>query len=223
MNRRLRVIAIVFAACIAACSQQSTPIPSNTTSNPVPVGYMSVTFQVAGALNFSSYNYWIIFNTDGKQGDTPSTMPQFSNWAGYSYFVEVEGTAGGGSTAKAYRFLRNSNPVVPPYLEQLATTAASLQYTPSSSGKSEFTVTFSRSIFEGAKSTIWHFNAFTWLAHGREAIVDSMGPGGPNNPQYVSPALDVAQSFNRTYYATYSGAQIDPNAQIVSVRLANNP
>jgi hypothetical protein len=151
-------------------------------------------------------------------------MPQFTNWAGYSYWLEVTSTAGGGSTVNAYRFVRNPNPVVPPYTERLATTPALLQYTPSSNGKSEFTVTFARSIFKGAESATWRFNAFTWQAHGRdEAVLDSMGAGGPNNPQYVSPVLDVAQSFNRTFYATYSGSQLDPSAQILSVRLVNNP
>ncbi|HTU80670.1 MAG TPA: hypothetical protein VMF61_00985 [Candidatus Acidoferrales bacterium] len=73
----------------------------------------------------------------------------------------------------------------------------------------------------------WTFNAFVTQGglQGLPVFVDSMGAGGPNNPQYscCSPPIQVNTSFDNVYYALYSGAQLDPTAQIVSVEIGNNP
>jgi hypothetical protein len=223
MTCRLRFVAMLFAMYLTACSQQAVPASSNSTSG-LPRAYMSVTFQSAGVPNFTAYEYWIVFNTTGDNNRTPSTIPQSNNWAGYTYAIEVARAAGGGGSVTAYHFVRNTNPVIPPLLEPLSTTPTLLRYVPGSSGSSAFTVTFARDIF-ASQTPVWRFNAFTMQATRRNAsgTIDSMGAGGPNDPQYASPPLDVAQSFSQAFYATYSGTQIDPSARIVSLRFINNP
>lgn len=246
-----------MAFIVAACGRQVTPNPPGLGAGGAPPGFMSITFDVAGQLNFSSYDYWLVFNTDGTNGQTPSTQPQFNNWAGYSFAIEVGGTAGAGTYANAYQFVKNSNPAIPPYAQVLGTTPTLLQYNPNSNGGgTEFTVIFSRSIFRGifvsptpsptptpkttptpkssgspsptpsptAAPLIWRFNAFTTQAsQGNWVFLDSLGTGGPTNPQFVSPAINVATSFDNPYYATYSGVQMDPAAQITQITLGNNP
>jgi hypothetical protein len=259
MTRKIGFVSVVVMALIvAACGRQVTPNPPGLGAGGALPGFMSITFDVAGQLNFSSYQYWIVFNT-AANGQTPSTLPQNNNWAGYSYAIEVGGAAGVGTAANAYQFVRSSNPVVPPQTCPLIVPPTLLQYNANSNGAgTEFTILFSRSIFSGAgcstappsptpsptptattKPTgsptasptpspaprIWLFNAFTTQANTQNqwVFIDSMGVGGPTNPQFVSPALNVSQSFDNPYYATFSGAQMDPAAQITQLTLGNNP
>jgi hypothetical protein len=52
-------------------------------------------------------------------------------------------------------------------------------------------------------------------------FADSLGRGGPSDPQFVSPILCFTEPFENTYYGKYMYG--DPAAQIVSVEIANNP
>jgi hypothetical protein len=217
---------------VGACGRQITPDPPNLGAGGAPPGFMSITFDVAGQMNFSNYQYWVVFNTTGTNGQTPSTFPSNNNWAGFAFAIEVGGAAGSGTSANAYEFQKNSNSHIPPNLGPLGTTPALMQYNPDSNGTgTEFTVIFSRSIFRGDLATpapvgqIWLFNAFTTQANtqGQWQCMDSMGNGGPIGPQYVSPTLNVSQSFDTTFYARYSDAQMDQGAQITQITLGNNP
>jgi hypothetical protein len=71
----------------------------------------------------------------------------------------------------------------------------------------------------------WTFNAFTTQpgpSQGNWYFADSMGAGGPTDPQYVSPTLCMTEPFDQTFYPR---GFTPPNqaAQIVSVEIANNP
>lgn len=75
-------------------------------------------------------------------------------------------------------------------------------------------------------ATNWTFNAFVTQGNiqGQPTFVDSMGAGGPVSPQYAccNPGLQINTNFDNTYYALFSGTQLDPTAQIVSVEIGNN-
>src|ERR1700744_5950913 len=73
---------------VAACGRQVTPNPVGIGPGGAPEGYTSVFFDVAAPFNFSTYQYWIVFNTSGD-GNTPGTQPFLNNWAGYSAGIEV--------------------------------------------------------------------------------------------------------------------------------------
>jgi hypothetical protein len=196
---------------------------------------MTVKFDVAGQFNFSSYQYWVIFNTSGN-GKTPLTNPQQTNWAAFSSGT-VTGGSGGATFANAVQFVKNSNPVIPPVFFHLGPTPQQFQYIANSNGTgTEFSITFQRSIFSNVQaspspspsplSPIWQFNAFVTQATLQNQLVflDSMGSGGPTDVSFVSPQLDIRQCFDQTFFKQQDiNPPSDPSAQIVSIEIANNP
>lgn len=235
VRRRYFGTLAVLAIALAACGRQVTPNPPGVGAGGALPGQMAVLFDVAAPFNFSSYQYWIIFNTNGD-GATPSTLPFQNNWDGYSGGIEVSGV-GGSTFAKVYQFVKDpSQPQRPPAFIQEFPTPQQFQYNANSNGQgTEFSVIFSRSIFTSILNspgpsppplaTNWTYNAFTTQANVQNQLVfvDSMGAGGPLAPEYVSPTLGTNQCFDQTFYALSSGLQIDPPAQIASVEIANNP
>ncbi|HEY1427963.1 MAG TPA: hypothetical protein VGF18_00185, partial [Candidatus Tumulicola sp.] len=191
-------LVLLTAVIVVACGRQVTPNPPGIGPGGAPEGYMSVFFDVSAPFNFSNYQYWIIFNTSGN-GLTPDTQPFNNNWAAYSEGIEVTGT-GGSTSASAWQFVKDTtNPHIPPHFQFLRTTPQQLQYNSNSNGSgTEFNVIFQRSIFLGIPrpspsplAANWTYNAFTTQANVQNnfVFVDSMGAGGPNPPQYVSPVL----------------------------------
>jgi hypothetical protein len=69
---------VAMAIIVVACGRQVTPNPSNLGAGGAAPGFMSVRFDVAAPFNFSSYQYWIVFNTTNN-GLTPDTRPFQSN------------------------------------------------------------------------------------------------------------------------------------------------
>lgn len=234
-------LVLLTAVIVAACGKQVTPNPPNSGPGGLPPGFMSVKFDVAAPFNFSSYRYFIVFNTT-ENGLTPLTNPIQNNFAAYSFALEVGGS-GGGTFANAYEYLRSSNcgqGCVPAFLP-LLTTPTQFQYTPNSNGTgTEFTIIFQPLIFNGvatpspgASATpppvkpIWTFNAFTTQPNTNAVLtfVDSLGTFGPTDTTFQSPNLNIDHpcGFDQVVYALDGDTQIDPAAQIVSVEIANNP
>ncbi|HVA32975.1 MAG TPA: hypothetical protein VNG31_02430, partial [Candidatus Baltobacteraceae bacterium] len=140
-------LVLVTAFIVVACGRQVTPNPPGLGAGGANPGYMVLKFDVAAPFNFSSYQYWVIFNTTGN-GKSPLTNPQQNNWAAFSDGIEVGGN-GGSTYATAVQFLKNANPVIPPYPQPLrGLTPQQFTYVANSDGaNTEFTVTFKRSIF----------------------------------------------------------------------------
>lgn len=192
---------------------------------------MAVHFDVQSPFNFSNYQYMIIFNTTGSRV-TPSTNTLQTNWAGYSFALMALGN-GGAAYAEPVQFIHNQNPHIPPAWLPLHTTPQQFSFNPNSNGTgTEFSMLAQKVIFKGVSpspsaspSNVWTFNAFTTQASvgggGTWTFQDSLGPGGPVDPQFVSPTLCMTEQFDNTYYAYYSPQ--DPAAQIVSVEISNNP
>jgi hypothetical protein len=172
----------------------------------------------------------IVFNTEGT-GVTPSTDTLQTNWAGYSFALIALGR-GAGAYAEPVQFVRNQNPHIPPAWLPLGTTPQQFTFNPNSNGTgTEFSLIVSKSVFKGiaspqpssTPSDVWTFNAFTTQASsgGTFTFFDSLGPGGPVDPQFVSPKICMTEPFDNTYYAYYTPN--DPAAEIVSVEISNNP
>ncbi|HXM07370.1 MAG TPA: hypothetical protein VN936_07890, partial [Candidatus Acidoferrum sp.] len=163
---------------------------------------------------------------------TPSTVPASNNWAGYSDGIEITGS-GGGTSAAVYQFAKNaSQPKAQPGFIQIKPVGQNFIYLPSSNGlNTQFTIIFSRSVFASILenpqplATNWTFNAFTTQPNTQNQLTfeDSLGSGGKYDPQFVSPLLNTSQCFDIPNYARYSGLQLNPSGQIVSVEVANNP
>jgi hypothetical protein len=234
MTRRLGFgLILLMAIVVVACGRQVTPNPIGIGPLGTLPGQMAVTFDVAAPFNFSSYQYWVIFDTTGD-GKTPSTQPYVDKWAGYSSGIEVSGN-GGSTYAAAYQFVKNpSQPHARPGFVRIITTPQQMQYLFNDSGAgSEFTVIFNRNIFTSIANNPsqqplarnWTYNAFTTQAStlGQLLFLDSMGQGGAGPPQYTSPWLNTWQCFDNPYTAYFTGQQLNPAAQITSVEIANNP
>jgi hypothetical protein len=238
MRRLTFGFVVVAALIIAACGRQVTPNPPGLGPGGAFPGFMSVKFDVVAPFNFSSYQYWVVFNTSGN-GLTPDTHPIQNNWAAYSSALEVLGL-GGGTIAQAGQFLKNSNPGIPPHFQPFVNLPGQqFQYIANSNGTgTELTIIFQRSIFNPINNTpgpgptpppvsnIWRFNAFTTQAvpsNQQMIFIDSMGAGGPVDPQWNSPPIDIRQCSDTTFHALSSGLQIDPPAQIASVEIGSNP
>ena len=225
------VVVLVTAFIVAACGRQVTPNPPGLGAGGAPPGYVAILFDVAAPFNFSTYQYMIALNTSGS-GVTPSTDTIQTNWNGYSFALISLGN-GISSWAEPVQFLKGSNPHVPPAWLRLGTTPQQFSYNLDNNGTgTEFSILVKRSVFVGASpspspsaspSNIWAFNAFTTQAssQGQWTFYDSMGPGGPTDPQFVSPKLCMTEPFDNTYYAYYTPS--DPAAQIMTIEIANNP
>jgi hypothetical protein len=230
-------LVFVTAILTVACGRQMTPDPPGLGAGGANPGFMVVKLDVAAPFDFSTYQYWIVFNTTGN-GLSPDTNPLRNNWAAFSDGIVIQG-AGGGVSAKAIQFVTNpAYPAVTPTWFPLQTSAQQLQLTPNSNGSdTEFTVTFRRGIFRPvnppspgptgtpapyAKS--WTFNAFVTQANAQNQLifVNSMGVGGPTDTTWVSPTLPICTNFDQTVNAISSGLQIPEPAQLVTVELANN-
>ena len=235
MTRRLSfgfVVVLVTAFIVAACGRQVTPNPPGLGPGGAPPGYMAVLFDTEAPFNFSSYQYMVVLNTSGS-GVTPSTDTLQTNWAGYSFALISLGN-GISSYAEPVQFVHNANPHISPAWLRLGTTPQQFSYNLNNNGTgTEFSILVQRSIFAGiaspspspsaSPSNEWTFNAFVTQASqgGQWLFYDSMGAGGPIDPQFVSPTLCMTEPFDNTYYALYTPT--DPSAQIVTIEIANNP
>jgi hypothetical protein len=224
------VVVLVTAFIVAACGRQVTPNPPGLGPGGAPPGYMAVIFDTEAPFNFSSYQYMVVLNTTGS-GITPSTDTLQTNWAGYSFALIALGN-GISSYAEPVYFERNSNPHISPAWLRLGTTPQTFSYNLNNNGTgTEFSVLAKLTMFNyspspapsSSPSNLWTFNAFVTQASplGNWYFMDSMGPGGPVDPQFVSPKLCMTQQFDNTYYAYYTPQ--DPTSQIVTVEIANNP
>jgi hypothetical protein len=193
---------------------------------------MAVTFNVQGALNFQQYQYMIVLNTSGN-GVTPSTDTLQTNWNGYSFAMVALGN-GATSFAEPIAFLRNSNPHISPAWVRLGSTPQTFSYNLNSNGSdTQFSILARTGIFATAgpsptasPASVWTFNAFTAQAssQGQWTFYDSMGAGGPVDPQFVccQPPLNMTQCFDNTYYAINTSVP-DPAAEIATIQISNNP
>jgi hypothetical protein len=223
------LVALAMGLVAVACGRQVTPNPPGLGPGGAPPGYIAIYFTVAAPFNFSSYQYMVVFNTSGN-GVTPSTDTWQTNWAGYSSALVAAGN-GIGSYAEFVKFVPSKNGKGPPGWYKPGTTPQQLSYNPNANGTgAEFSMLALRSIFAVAPSptatpsNIWTFNAFTLqlgASGGTWYFLDSMGNGGPIDPQFVSQGLCMSEPFDNVYTAHYMPS--DPAAQILTVEIANNP
>ena len=236
-------LVVVAALMVVACGRQVTPNPPGLGAGGANPGFMVVKFDVAAPFDFSTYQYWVVFNTSGN-GLSPDTNPLRNNWAAYSDAIEVGGAAAGAGTyANAIQFIKNpNNPAIPPTFQRLITGSSQLQYVSNSNGSAtEYTVTFQRAIFRPINSPTpgptptptgspapyaknWTFNAFVTQANTQNQLVfvNSMGVGGPTDTTWVSPNFQICTNFDNVNFALSSGLQIPAPAQIITVEIANN-
>ena len=235
MIRKLSfALVVVTAFIVAACGRQVTPNPPGLGPGGAPPGYLAIHFDTQSPFNFSNYQYMIVFNTSGSLV-TPSTQTVQTNWPGYEFALIAYGN-GINTAAELVQFVHAQNPKQPPSWLPLHTTPTQLNFNPNSNGAgTEFSMIAQKIIFKGIASPSpspstkpsnppWTFNAFVTQASngGQWQFYDSLGAGGANPPEFISPALNMETCFDNTYFASGPPPQ-DPAAQIVSIEISNNP
>lgn len=241
MVQRVRYVfagTVGLALFAVACGRQVTPNPEGLGPGGAPPGYSAFFFNVVAPFSFSNYEYMFVLNTTGSRV-TPSTDTFQTNWAGYSFALVARGN-GVASFAQFVQFLPSKIGKGPPGWVALGTAPQLFSYNLDSNGSStQFSLLVKDSVFNGIASPSpspsasptptpavqWTFNAFTTqpnASQGNWQFVDSMGAGGPTDPQYVSPTLCMTEPFDQTFYASQF-APPNQAAQIVSVEIANNP
>jgi hypothetical protein len=237
-RQRLIFLGTLVAALFAvACGRQVTPNPPGLGPGGAPPGYLSFIFDTMAPFNFSNYQYMFVVNTSGS-GLTPSTDAVQTNWAGYSFALVARGN-GISSFAQFVQLVPAKIGKGPPGWVVLGTAPQLFSYNLNSNGTgTEFSLLVSHSVFDGIASpspgasatptpaSQWKFNAFTTQqgpSQGNWYFLDSMGAGGPVDPQYVSPTLCVTEPFDQTFYPVSGFQPPDPSSQIASVEIANNP
>src|SRR5215469_5009017 len=101
MRRACWFFLATVAIALMACGRQVTPNPPGLGAGGANSGFMVVKFDVAAPFDFSTYQYWVVFNTTAN-GLSPDTNPLRNNWAAFSDGVVVQG-AGGSIAAKAFQ------------------------------------------------------------------------------------------------------------------------
>ena len=226
--RKIGFYLTLAAFFLTACSAKGvTPSTGSSGGGAPQTGYMTLKFTVNGQLNFSKYQYAVVFNTSGN-GTSP--LPGTSTYSGYSDEIAVGGN-GTANSVKAAQWVPNANPGIPPALVPLNTTPSQLTLNANSNGSAtQFSVTFQRSIFTAtagapAATTSWLFNAFVeQSASGHISVLDSMGQGGATDTTWVSPVLNASTSFDQVVQKIADTTPpVDPSAQLVSVEFSNTP
>jgi hypothetical protein len=175
----------------------------------------------------------VVLNTSGD-GVTPSTDTIQTNWAGYHYALVALGN-NQASSAEVIQFVPPNAGKGPPGWVHLGTTPQQFSYNLNSNGTgTEFSMLVQKDVFRGlsspspspsaSPSNIWTFNAFTTAPGGSQGewyFEDSLGFGGPRDPQYVSPRLCMTEPFDNVYTAQFNTS--DPSDQIATLEIANNP
>jgi hypothetical protein len=150
MFRWLGLAVLVVAMILAACGRQVTGLNAPNAGS-IQSGHMLIRFRVAGQLDFTDYQYVIVFNTTGNQVepypqafDTGFLNYSFAFVVGGNYFTSqpllyqyylAPGTTSGIQTFRI---------TIPPQL---------INYVPNSGGNptggGEFTIDFDRSLLYG--------------------------------------------------------------------------
>ncbi len=94
LRRAALVVTLTLAIGLAACGRQVTPNPSTADLD----GRMVIQFSTQGPLDFADYNYVIVFNTCGINGE-PYPNAFTTGFYNYSYSFVIGAQTGGGFTA----------------------------------------------------------------------------------------------------------------------------
>jgi hypothetical protein len=144
--RRASLVVFVMSMVLSACGRQITGLGSANSGATVPVGDMSLRFRANSAMDFNNFRYVIVFNTSGTGGE-PYANALTTGFANYS-FAWIVGGSGGVTQPELIQYyavpgtgsgLQSRQIVVPPNFVQMTY--------PSSGTNNEFTLTFSRSLF----------------------------------------------------------------------------
>jgi hypothetical protein len=144
MLRRASLALFVLALGLAvACGRQVTPSP---TFNNNLAGTIQIKFRTVGPLDFTQFNYWIVFNTSGQGGEPYAPALQQCNAKNFSYVFVVGASTGGAGTVLPVLLQFYTIPGVCARTQPFNVNPSLTSLQPNSNGQgTEFTLTFARS------------------------------------------------------------------------------
>lgn len=142
MLRKFGLVLLVTAFILSACGRQVTPNKNGGASG-LSSGYMQYKFRVAQPFNFTKYTYVVVFNTSGN-GVTPLPFGTRTNFAGYSFAIQVT-QSGTGVSASVGQYIIPNGATFPTF-QPYTVPGQLLQLQLNSNGPTEFTVSFNRAI-----------------------------------------------------------------------------
>lgn len=200
------LIVILFASALAACGRQVTPDPTtNNLSNT-----MLVKFRTKAAMDFTNFNYVIVFNTCSLGGE-PYPNVFTTTFTNYSYAFAI-GANFAGSTVQPtlIQYILTpgtSNQLNPQTVQYNPTTT---QFTPNDNGSNnEFTLIFPISQLSNplnvptpcpsgaTQSSTWFINFFTLDKTSR--VQDSLGINGANDTSFQFSINTTVSSNNALF------------------------
>lgn len=136
-------LAFVLAALLVACGHQVTPSPNLNNSN--LSGHMVIRFRTKAAMDFTNYNYVIVFNTCGTGGE-PYPNAYATTFLNYSYsFVLGASTGGAAAYPLLYQYVVTPGTSNPPNPLTVPLGASTTQLVLNDNGQgNEFQLTFTR-------------------------------------------------------------------------------
>jgi hypothetical protein len=239
MIRRLGLaVLVVVMMATSACGRQVTGLGQNQN---LPSGQMLIRVSVAGTLDFTDFEYVIVFNTSGN-GQEPFPNALQTGFANYSYALVFGGPAGLVQPQLLQYFINTGGAsglgvVARPVAPQL------IQFQPNDNGTgNQFQVVFDRSILNlvspvapvnstPAPTTppqqTWNINFFTVNPTNAVAApgtpIDSMGINGPTDVTF-NLAIDTATAISTTAQKPSGGpVPSNPNAQLAGYTIINTP
>jgi hypothetical protein len=144
MLRRASLAFFVLALGLAvACGRQVTPSP---TFNNNLAGKILIKFRTVGSLDFTQFDYWIVFNTSGQGGEPYAAALQAGNDKNFSYAFVIGPQTGGAGTVLPALVQFYTIPGVGPRFRTFTVNPSLTSLQPNSNGQgTEFTLTFARS------------------------------------------------------------------------------
>jgi hypothetical protein len=235
MFRWLGLGVVVGGLMLGACGRQETGLEAPGAGSIQP-GWMLIRNRVAGQLDFTNVEYWIVFNTSGN-GIEPYPALLMSGFKNYNYACII-----GGSASATQPLLRQFY-LAPSVGLAAATIVLPVQdyiYIPNSGGNpqggGEFTLEFDRRLMvepnplqplvtptaTPAAQSVWAINFIT--TDPLNNPIDSMGLGGASDATFTQGVVNTAQSFDLTYTKPSGSSTVqNSSAQLQGFEIINAP
>ena len=192
MYRRLGLVLMVVAMVLAACGRQVTGLNApGGGDNSIQAGHMLIRFRVAAPLDFTDFQYLIVFNTTGNQIE-PLPQARLTGYANYSFAFVVGGTQYT-SLPLLFQYYLAPGTASGIHLFRITIPPQLINYVPNSggnpSGGGEFTVNFDRSLLYG------------------------VNPGGSPSPVASTTPAPVASATTPPSGTASASPTLNPNVQ----------
>lgn len=199
----------------------------NTTGNgvtPLPFGTNTNFAGYSFAIRVYQSGTGVIADVGQYVRVTGQTYPTFISYPVPSQLLTLTTNTNGAQTEFTVTFAREiaSSILGPQSPTPSPTPTPTPTATPTSSASPSPTASPTATPVPGL-AAVWLANLFVTDTTANGVIVDSLGPGGPNDVSYQSPQYDTTTNFDVPIYVQAGNHASDPTAQIQQSEILNTP